>query len=82
MKDQMNIKMQFFKIDPNNLGRGPGNYYLRANGFYSKIRESKVNIPFDKMNREHTINFLKSGGTFKGLKDDEFKKLKSNLGLN
>lgn len=77
----MNIRMQFFKIDPNNLGRGSGNYYLRGNGFYSKIKESKINIPIEKMNKQHTINYLQSGGTFKGLKDNEFKKLKINLGL-
>jgi len=28
--------LRYFKNDPNKMGRGPGVYYLRGNGYYSQ----------------------------------------------
>lgn len=70
--------MKYFDKDPNGLLRGPGYYYLRSKGYYSKVVDKKevlqrpsFNIPKNK----EIIDYIKKGGKINGIPDEEHKKI-------
>jgi len=56
----MPSSIKYYKRDPNGKGRGPGIYYLRGKGYYSKYSLQRDKAKLSKGWKTHKVGLPKS----------------------